>query len=420
MEILKKNVLTLTFLISLIINLYSQQINTTKKFGFKDSLQTEMILDFKFISNLIVIPISINGSDSLNFILDTGLRFPIITLLPDDKSITFEYVKETIISGLGEEEDSKAWITYGNQLEIKDMVGQFISVYVLDRDRFNLSSQMGIEINGLIGFDIFENFIVEIDYVKQKIKFYSPSTFEYKKKYNKWITFPIELYNSKPYMVLPVTFFNDSTSDVKLLIDNGSSDALWLFTGTDENINYPENGTEFYLGQGLNGNIYGKQNKIKSLQIGRYTLEDVTTSYPDSSSVRFSLMNDVEDRNGSIGSEVFRRFNVLIDYSNLKISLKPNSNFSDKFYFNLSGIDIITPLPGFPLYQVSQVRKESPAYYAGVKVGDQFESINGIDIVNYSYNDVIVKFRSNEGQKIKLKLNRDGKTVTAKFRLTEM
>ena len=41
-----------------------------------------MTIKFKTASNLIIIPVTINGSDTLNFILDTGVRYPIITELP--------------------------------------------------------------------------------------------------------------------------------------------------------------------------------------------------------------------------------------------------------------------------------------------------------------------------------------------------
>jgi hypothetical protein len=377
-------------------------------------------MSFKFISNLIVIPIQINNSDTLNFILDTGLRYTILTLLPSTDSIIFEYVKETVISGLGEESDSKAWITYNNKININDITGEFINIYVLDEDRFDLSSQMGLEINGLMGYDIFESFIVEIDYIKQKITFYNPDKFKNKKKYSKWVSLPIEIYNMKPYIKLPVTFENDSTIEAKLLIDNGSSDALWLFPGTDKNIVYPKKGKEYFLGQGLNGNIYGKQTKINNIKIGKYNLKNVTTSFPDSLSVRYSLLNDIQGRNGSIGSEIFRRFYVLIDYPNRKISFKQNSNFSEEFNFNLTGIEIITPYIGLPIYQISQVRKDSPADIAGVKIGDQIVAINNITTLSYTFNDIILLFRSKEGRKVKLKLNRNGDIIIATFRLEEI
>ena len=50
-------------------------------FLFDNPKRKSMYVDFKLISNLIIIPVSINGSDTMNFILDTGVKDPIITKL---------------------------------------------------------------------------------------------------------------------------------------------------------------------------------------------------------------------------------------------------------------------------------------------------------------------------------------------------
>jgi len=420
---MKKISQKIIFLIIILISnnfVFGQEFTNANRFYFKDSLQTQMTINFKFINNLIVIPLQINESDTLHFILDTGLRFTVLTKLPENKSVVFNKVKETLISGLGEDEDSKAWITYNNKVEINNITSDFVNIYVLEHDRFNLSSQMGIEINGLIGNDLFENFIVKIDYTKEKITFCTPSKFKYNNKYKKWAEYPIILYNQKPYIQLPITLNNDSIITAKLLVDNGSSDALWLFPGTNSNIELPNSGNNHYLGQGLNGNIYGKQSRVKNLEIGRFKMKDVTTLFPDSLSVKYNVINDVEGRNGSIGSEILKRFYVIIDYSNQKMLFKANSKINDDFYFNLSGLEVIMPMLGLPIYEISQVRKDSPADIAGVKVGDQLVEINNISIISYTFNDIINIFKSKAGRRIKLKLNRNGEFIVKSFKLIEI
>ncbi len=399
------------------LNGYAQEEGDGKRFYFKDDNRKEMTISFRFINNLIIIPLSINNSDSLYFILDTGLRFTVLTNLPTDKNVIFNKVKETLISGLGEEDDSKAWITYNNKVEINNITSENVTIYVLEHDRFNLSSQMGTEINGIIGNDIFENFIIKIDYLRQKITFADPDKFNYSKKYDKWVEYSITLYNKKPYIELPVVLQNDSLITAKLLLDNGSSDALWLFPYTNPNIQYPTESESFYLGQGLNGNIYGKQGHIKGLDIGNRTLKDVTASFPDSLSVRYAIMNDVPGRNGSIGTEVLRRFHLIIDYPNLKVLMKPNANFDDKFYFNLSGLEVITPYLGLPIYEISQVRKNSPSDIAKVQIGDQIMEINNTEVIEYTLNDIIAILKNSSCKKLKLKLNRNGEIITVNIML---
>ena len=51
-------------------------------FVFDNPKKKSITFNFKSSNNLVIIPVAINNSDTLNFILDTGVRYPIITELP--------------------------------------------------------------------------------------------------------------------------------------------------------------------------------------------------------------------------------------------------------------------------------------------------------------------------------------------------
>ncbi len=410
----KIHFLTLLIIISSCYNSFCQDIY----FSNKD--KNHQTLKFEFISNMIIIPISVNGSPVMNFILDTGLRQTILTKVPDNETIAFNYTEKTTIKGLGKDKDLTVWHTDKNEFIIRDIVVANQNMFVLEEDRFNLSSQMGIEINGIIGSVMFENFIVEIDYIRQEITFHKPKSFKYRKRHQKWESIPLSIYKTKPYINLPLTINKDTAIVAKLLIDSGASDALWLFPGTNDSIIYPPHGTELFLGQGLNGDIFGKQSKVETLTIGKYILNGANVSYPDTSALHNSFANDIIGRNGSIGSEILRRFDVIFDYSNEKILLKKNKDFNNDFNYNLSGLDIEKPYPELAIFIIYQVRKGSPADLAGLKTGDQLLTINGMNIINYTLNDIILIMRSHEGRKIRMKVMREGEKIEAKFKLKEM
>jgi len=407
-------------LLTLLIILLNSYNSLSQDVYFINQDKKHQTLKFEFISNMIIIPISINGSQVMNFILDTGLRQTILTKVPENETITFNYTEKTTIKGLGKDKDLNVWHTNKNEFVIKDIVLENQNLFVLEEDRFNLSSQMGIEINGIIGSVMFENFIVEIDYIKQEITFHKPETFKYKKRHQKWESFPLSIYKTKPYISLPISINKDSSIVAKLLIDSGASDAIWLFPGTNDSIVYPTKGTELFLGQGLNGDIFGKQSKVESITIGKYILNRANISYPDTSALHNSFSNDIIGRNGSIGSELLRRFDVIFDYSNKKILLKKNSAFNDAFNYNLSGLDIEKPYPQLAIFIIFQVRNGSPADLAGLKQGDQILNLNGMSIINYTLNDIILMMRSREGRKIKMTVMREGQKIEAKFKLKEM
>ncbi len=201
-------------------NLFAQEVR------FINKERKSQTFKFEFISNMIIISVSVNGSKVMNFILDSGLRQTILTKIPENNTIAFNYTEKTTIKGLGKDKDLTVWHTNKNKFKIGDIVCDNQNLFVLEEDRFNLSSQMGIEINGIIGSLIFENFIVEIDYIKQEITFHNPKSFKYKKRHERWIAIPLSIYKTKPYVSLPVCINSDTTIIAKLLIDSGASDAL--------------------------------------------------------------------------------------------------------------------------------------------------------------------------------------------------
>jgi len=54
---------------------------------------------------------------------------------------------------------------------------------VLQEDVFNLTRQTGTKINGLLGADFFQDYIVQVDYTRGRLKFYDKDAFEVPKGY---------------------------------------------------------------------------------------------------------------------------------------------------------------------------------------------------------------------------------------------
>ena len=125
---------------------------------------------------------------------------------------------------------------------------------------------------------------------------------------------------------------------VKLLVDTGSSDALWLFPEPEKGLEIPEKNYEDHLGRGLSGDIYGKRSKIDGVQIGGFKLDEAKVAFPYRES--FQGLDSLGDRNGSLGGEVLKRFNMVFDYARGKVTLKKNGNFKEPFQYNLAGIDL--------------------------------------------------------------------------------
>src|SRR5690606_19906061 len=78
--------------------------------------------------------------------------------------------------------------------------------------------------------------------------------------------------------------------------------------------------------------------KIHSFSISDFNLKDVNVAFPDSSAI--NLARKFKERNGSVAGEILKRFNMIIDYNDSKITLKKNKNFKLPFQYNMSGVVI--------------------------------------------------------------------------------
>ncbi|SHL85629.1 aspartyl protease family protein [Chryseobacterium polytrichastri] len=84
----------LYFIIILFLSIF---VNAQNSFEIKNVKKT--VIPFKFINNLIFIPVTINGVE-LNFLLDTGVAETVLFSL-ENKDIQLSNIEKIKFSGLG-------------------------------------------------------------------------------------------------------------------------------------------------------------------------------------------------------------------------------------------------------------------------------------------------------------------------------
>ncbi|OKL41625.1 aspartate aminotransferase [Pontibacter flavimaris] len=375
------------------------------------SNRTKVVLPFKLVHNLIVLPVQINNSRPLNFILDSGVRNTLITQLYFSDSLDLNHSNKIKIKGLGEGYTVEALHSTGNNMYMPGVRGDNHTVYVLLEDVFDLSMRMGMPVHGIIGYDIFKNFIVKINYSSETITLYRPDV-KLKKK-RRAEEYPLHIEDSKPYLYGSVRQHNGDSLDVKLIVDTGASHSLSLYLPTNNRLALPPKVMQAYLGRGLGGDINGKIGRLEGFSLGKYKLENLTASYPDDEAVKLAL--NIAGRNGNLGSAILKRFTVIFDYPHQRITLLPNRRFKEPFTYNMAGFEISTPLPGANFYVVSNVVEDSPAKMVGMQPGDQILLINGRDCQELQLQDLLNMLDSKPGRKLKLRLKREQQIINVDF-----
>lgn len=409
----------------------------------------KVIIPFKLINNLVFIPIKVNGIE-LNFLLDSGVEETILFSMEERQEVSFKNIEKIKLRGLGSEEEIEGLKSTNNILETHGLKSSNHLVYIILDQSFNLSSHIGIPVNGIIGYKFFKNNIVEINYQKKRIVVYANNEETRKKLDKKFRTIPITIERSKPYIYAKAVV-DTVTVPAKLLLDIGNSDAFWIFENSK--IKLPKKNFPDFLGKGFSGDIEGHRAKIDNFLIDEFNFKKPIVSFPDSSSIK--NVNMVPDRIGSIGGEVLKRFTVVLDYADKKLYLKKNNKFSEPFTYNKSGITIqhnglqwvqetvhlemvkvATTLEEVqadnkkdgefkykfslkPVYEIVNIRKNSAAEKCGLQKGDIIVSINKNVPYKYSLQQINTLLKSEEDIWINLEVERNSVILKFRFKLED-
>ena len=95
--------------------------------------------------------------------------------------------------------------------------------------------------------------------------------------------------------------------------------------------------------------------------------------------------------------------------------LKKNASFGRKFNFNLSGLTFKAKGARLRRFEITDVRKGSGADKAGIMIGDELVTINGLPAGDYDLNAINYFFDVRPGKRIRLELMREGKKIVKKM-----
>ena len=432
------------------LNLQSEE----QGFQFQNGKTSDKI-HFQLINNLIVIPVVINGMP-LSFILDSGVTKPILFDNLNGLEVLNSEKKETIfLKGLGEGLLVQAAKSTQNKIEVGNAIKYQQTIFAIFNGSMDYAPKLGVPIHGIIGYDIFKDFIVDINYRAKHIKLTKPQS-KNKKPCRKCEKIPLEFHNSKPYITAEVSIDNKQIP-IKMLLDTGASDALWLFEDASQDIVSTDNYFDDFLGYGLSGELYGKRSKVEALIINSFVLNESLVAFPFGESIE--TLKKIKDRNGTIGAEILKRFHVTFNYQESYMILKKNANFNNQFSYNKSGIDIeqrgvrliknyyyqinngrltyggTTDVTKFitnsdsgsdyrlnvaPAFEIVNLRPNSPAQLIGLQMGDIILEVNGVDVKKYSLQEVVQLFKGKDGKKMTIKVERSGKPFLYKFQLKNL
>lgn len=364
-------------------------------------------IPFETNANKIYLPVSINGSGPFWFILDSGAAFDVIDRRRAEAlSLSLKEVGE--VGGAGERRVSMA---IASDVKMKLAAVEFgaprVNVIPVSD---SIEKFEGRAVDGLLGFDFFQRFVVEIDYAAGRISLHDPRTYTYA---GRGEAIPLEFDDGHIYVSATLTAPGGERHTARFLVDTGFRLGLILAAPFVEERDlrraFPQAKPATPL-VGVGGESPGDVARATSLQLGRYQLASpvVTLSH-----ARGGVLSG-DGFGGIIGADVLRRFKVVFDYSRRRMFVEPAANYAEPFGFDQSGLLLRTDARGFGIYRIME---GSPAAEAGLRESDVIEAVNGKPAASYSLEQIRRMFMGPEGSVHELSVGRDGLSTKKRLKL---
>jgi len=377
--------------------------------------RSKVEIPIEIYNNLVVVPVVLNNTLPLKFVLDTGVRTAILTQKTFSDILNLAYSRKYTITGPGGEKMVDAYVTNNVSLTLPGVHGKGHALLVLAEDYLELRNYLGTDVHGILGYELFSRFLVRVDYERKLLTLYSPHAF---RKPRNFQSVQISIEDTKPYVLVPVVLPDGITIDAKLLMDSGASHALLLDPLSDVRIKVPPKAISSNIGRGLGGEITGKAGRVQGISIGTYKVPNVIANFPDEGSYSDTAAVKVF-RHGTLGGEILSRFTVIFDFPKEHVYIKKNAHFKKLFHYNLSGLTVKSKGAKLNVFEVASVRDGSVSYKAGLEKGDLIMTVNGINSNTLDLNQLLTILNQKPGKKVKMEVSRKGIRIKKEFVLAD-
>ena len=365
-------------------------------------------IPFELNNDLVLIKLKINDlSEYKTFVFDTGATADVI----DSTSAQTLGLKANYKHEASGASGKKSYdIILNQKLSLNDNANVENTLLVI-ADLTKLKQALGKDFDGIIGYSLINKYITKVDYDNKKIvlfdKIQDVDTTGYEA-----IPFKFEHGMPIPQFDISITLNNGETYTDKILLDSGASRTLIVNMPYNKKHNLTQKSGKSIVSKSedLHGETFPESIAIKSITVGGYTLNDMAIIVSNDE----DGVNSYDNYMGLLGAEVINRFDVILDYSNFMLYIKPNSSFNKTFEFPVSGIDLKKVDNDIV---ITWVVETSEAYKEGIRTGDKVISINDDATGNIAAYRALLKKENDtarltiidsegETKKIKLKLER--------------
>ncbi|HWF37837.1 MAG TPA: PDZ domain-containing protein [Candidatus Acidoferrales bacterium] len=337
----------------------------------------------EFVGNLVFLPVRINEGRPSAFFLDTSAasssidpgRLSVLGLAPSPR---------TVLSMIG--------------VDVP-----FAPLPAIPRPNFGL--HIGRAYDGTLGGDFFARAVVEIDYARQTVRLYDPSSYMYS---GQGATLHLNFSAGLPVLQAKFTNQKGKLLEGDFVVSTANDDTLILFDhyaeshhilsehwktipSVDPLLSAPDGGAAVA--------------RLKGFQIGNLSSQDLLVTF---SKADLPGSNDPHLA-GMIGAGFLSRFTAVFDYPHQQLILTPNSHFNSDDQEDKSGITVVAKGSALHNFEVVNVNPGSPTAKAGIQKGDVIAGVDQDAAADMTLAELRDLFRQ-IGHKYNLSIERNGQS----------
>jgi PDZ domain/Aspartyl protease len=356
----------------------------------------------ELVGSSVIVPVRVNGGQPSGFLLDTGAS---ASAMDRERADRLALAVEQAPPGSSPAGGAPAEAILNARLELPGVrlfLPQLAAIPLV-----SLGRSLGHQVDGRLGADVLGRFVVEIDYARQTLQLYDPGAFRYA---GHGAQFRIRLMNGTPHVEAKIDVPGHGAVKGDFLLDTGSDHALLLSESFAKSRGLLTRRLKTLrpggLGEGGRGNRLLA--RLGALELGPYRIAQPIALIQE--------MQGAGERNygGIIGSQVLRRFTVILDLPHGRLILEPNPQFREPFETDMSGIAFIAAGARLEDFEVRSVLPDSPAAQAGVRPGDVLVTLDGEPAGSYTLAEIRRLFRQ-EGHTHKLVFRRGSRQVAVEL-----
>jgi len=318
------------------------------------------IIPFDLEDNLIVLKVQVNGSKPLSFVLDNGAGMCVIDpAVAKSMGLKPDETDQTTGAGAG-----KFDVSYVHDISFDLPGAKLTAAKVGVIDLSGMKTSLGITIDGLLGYDFFMKYVVEVDYDARALRLFDPETYKYS---GTGESIPVTIKKNHMWFKAKLKLAGLDPVEHEYFVDSGSSDSL----NDDLVPKATSKKVEVQGGVGLGQPFKITLNRAERFQIGKIVFQNLNSA----------------SGGQKIGGELLHRFTVVFDYKRQRMILDPNRYFNEAFVFDTLGAELQLKESGDGLGIVA-LYTGSAAAEAGLKEGDIITAIDGTSVSTFSLKQV--------------------------------